>query len=316
MIERILLAAAMAAAVFYAARFYSLRRGLRSSRRLMEEINGRRVTNQKLILTAPDRELERLLETVNQGLENARLEQVVYCGREKEFRRQIANISHDLRTPLTSILGYLELLEDPDLSEMERREFLNVVRRKAEALQELISAFYDLSRLESGEYSLDPERTELYGLLCETLAAFYEDFQTAGLAVETCISQERVFVTADKKAAKRVFFNLMQNILNHGTSQVRIEQRREGAEVITTFSNMVQGMRQEDVPRVFERFFTADEMRTGQNTGLGMTIVQKLLTEMGHQVDASLTQGEDGDWFTVRIAWRAEKQTDTGSGKK
>ena len=311
MMWKVFLGAALTAAVVYAARFYALRRSLRDARRLMEEINGRLTTNQKLTFTAPDKELGGLLAEINGGLERARREQAFYTGREKEFRRQIANISHDLRTPLTSILGYLELLEDPDLSERERREFLNVVKRKAGALQELISAFYDLSRLESGEYALDRERTELYGLLCETLAAFYEDFQAAGLTVETQISREPVFVMADKKAAKRVFFNLMQNILNHGTGQVRIEQRREGAEIVTIFSNLVQGMRPEDVPRVFERFFTADEMRTGQNTGLGMTIVQKLLTEMGHRVDASLSQAADGDWFTVSIGWRAEEPNDS-----
>lgn len=204
------------------------------------------------------------------------------------WRRQIANVSHDLRTPLTSILGYLQLLEDEALPAAERREYLAVVASRAKALQSLITSFYDLSRLESGEYPLRREKVDLYTSLSGLLAAFYNDFTDAGFDVTVDLAQGLPGVTADPSGVLRVFTNLLRNALDHGQGQMEVRLFRKGDAVVSLFRNGSGGITQDDIPHVFDRFFTADKMRTGRNTGLGLAIVKALADQMGCGLEAGL----------------------------
>lgn len=305
------------AAAYFAARLFLIRSSLRSARRQLERINISHPTNERLSCSVPIRELEELLAETNRTLDQSHNSRINLEQKERELRKQIANVSHDLRTPLTSILGYLELLEDGELTEQERGDYLAIVRRRSKALQELIAAFYDLSRLESGEYPLTLEALSLTPLLCDALALFYREFEKTGLHVETRISETLPAISADESAVRRVFYNLIQNALNHGSGTVLIEQRLmphppgDGqsspgsgkAQILTRISNQAPRLSEEDASRVFERFFTADEMRTGQNTGLGMTIAQRLLAQMGHQISARLETSSGTSLFIVEILW-------------
>ena len=280
-------------AAVFAARYFLLRRSLSQARRQMDRINREPGSNERLSCAAPDAGLAGLLSEINKSLAEDQAVRIDHENREREFRRQIANISHDLRTPLTSVLGYLELLEDAEraggpLTGDERREYLEIVNRKARALQELIGQFYDLSRLESGEYKLELAAVDLHGLLCEALAAFYQDLEEGGFRTEVELREELPLVLADPGAVKRVFFNLLQNILVHGQGRVRIAQYLEGEAIVTRLENEAEGIEETDMEHIFERFYTADATRSGQSTGLGMTITKRLLERMGHQVAARL----------------------------
>ena len=132
---------------------WSQRRALHRAAQQLREVE-RTDSAARLRLAAPNRAAEELLDAVNVLLELRQADRASFRERERSLRRQIANVSHDLRTPLTSILGYLQLLEDEALPAAERREYLAVVASRAKALQSLITSFYDLSRLESGEYPL------------------------------------------------------------------------------------------------------------------------------------------------------------------
>lgn len=150
----------------------------RATEQLREAI--RTDSTARLRMAVPNRAAEALLEQVNQLLETRREERSRWQERERSLRQQIANVSHDLRTPLTSILGYLQLMEEEGLPEEERMEYLSVVENRAKALQSLITGFYDLSRLEGGEYPLEREPVNLYASLSGLLAAFYNDFTDRG----------------------------------------------------------------------------------------------------------------------------------------
>lgn len=292
----ILLALLCAALIYY---LVTLNRGMRQAR---EQIKSQ-MSNEsmaRLSVPCPNAAAEELFQSVNELLELRQWEGVAYRQKEQDLRRQIANVSHDLRTPLTSILGYLQLLGQAELPEEKRREYLTVVESRARTLQALITAFYDLSRVEGGEWKLEREQVDLSRELGDQLAASYEQLEEAGIQVMVDIEPDLPPVWGDRNAVIRVLSNLLTNALKHGSDHLKVSVWREDGRVVSEFSNAALHMTQEDVRHVFERFYTADRMRTGQNTGLGMAIVKALIEQMGHEASADLRNGE----FSVTVRWK------------
>lgn len=277
----------------------TLERGMRQAKEQIKQQMGNDSTV-RLSVPCPNAAAEELFQTVNELLELRQSERTAYRRKEQDLRRQIANVSHDLRTPLTSILGYLQLLEEDGLSPEQRAEYLSIIRSRAGTLQSLITSFYDLSRVEGGEWKLEREQVDLARELGDQLAASYEQLEKAGIQVTVDIEDGLPTVWGDRNAVVRVFSNLLTNALKHGSDHLTVRLYREGNRVVSSFANGAGGLTQEDVAHVFERFYTADRMRTGQNTGLGMAIVKALVEQMGHTVSASLRDGE----FTVQVNWK------------
>ena len=276
----------------------TLERGLR---RAVERMRAqmRNETTARLSLPCPSAAAEDLLQTVNELLELRQAERAADRRKEQELRRQIANVSHDLRTPLTSILGYLQLLNGDALPPEKREEYLSVIEGRARTLQTFIGSFYDLSRIEGGELPLERERVDLSRELSDQLAASYEQIEQAGMAVEVDIASGLPEVWADRAAVTRIFSNLLTNALRHGSGMLSVRLYREGGQICSAFANQARDMTAEDAAHVFERFYTADKMRSGQNTGLGLAIVRALAERMGHCAGA---RWEDGV-FTVEVRW-------------
>ena len=291
----ILLAALALLCLWLGLRLYALERDIRTCARQL------RAGRPRVSMAAPNAAAEELLTAVNALLDLREREEGDYRRQEQAIRQQIANVSHDLRTPLTSILGYLQLLEGEGLTAEERREYLSIVQGRARALQSMIVSFYDLSRLEGGEYPLSRERVDLYHVLSQMVAEFYNDFTDFDMTVE--LREGLPAVTADPAGVLRVFTNLIRNALEHGRKRMSILLYQEGGEVVSVFANDAPGLTTEDVEHVFDRFFTADKMRTGQSTGLGLAIVKALVERMGHTVSAEL----EGDLFRVTVRWQTAK---------
>ncbi len=271
--------------------------GMREARKRLQQ-HLKNETTARLDVPCASRGAEGLLEEMN-ALLARRQEELAYSRKQEEdLRAQIANISHDLRTPLTAILGYLQLLEtEPDPE--KRKEYLQVIRGRAETLQTLITGFYDLSRVEGGQWPLTPEPVDLRRELSDLLAAGAQQLEAEGLAVRVYLEEGLPQIWADRKAVVRIFSNLLTNALEHAAPPLTIRLYREGGEVVTAFSNPAPDMTEEDAARVFERFYTADKMRTGKNTGLGLAIVRALTQRMGHRCAARLDHGE----FCLEIRW-------------
>ena len=259
----------------------------------------RNETTVRLSLACPSAGVEALLVCLNELLELRQAEGVAYREKERAMRQQIANVSHDLRTPLTSILGYLQLLEGEDLSPEKRAEYLRVIEGRARTLQTFIAAFYDLSRIEGGELPLEREKVDLGRLLSDQLAGAYEQIEQAGLEMEVELAEGLPPVWADGGAAARIVSNLLTNALRHGTDTLAVRLYLDGTQIVSAFSNRADDLTAEDAAHVFERFYTADKMRTGQSTGLGLAIVKALAERMGHTAAA---RWEDGV-FTVEVRW-------------
>jgi signal transduction histidine kinase len=282
-----------------AVRVYTAERSIRDAARQLREA-GATGSTAKLRLSAPNSSAEELIAAINGLLELRTADEANFRRREAALRRQIANASHDLRTPLTSILGYLQLLEGDTLGAEERREYLGIVESRAKALQELITSFYDLSRLDGGEYPLVREKIDLGAILSELAAAFYNDLTDSGLMVEVDLAETLPLVWGDSSAALRIFTNLIRNALDHGRGTLSIRAYRDGNQVVTAFQNGAGDLTAEAAGHVFDRSFTSDRNRTGQNAGLGLAIVKALAEQMGGRAEAALRDG----LFTLAVRWK------------
>lgn len=281
-----------------AVRLYSMDRNLRKG---AEELRQRRKERAAapLHLAAPHRASEDLLAEINGLLRDGEQERADFRHREQALRRQIANVSHDLRTPLTSILGYLQLLESGEVAEAQRREYLAIIENRARVLQGLITSFYDLSRMEAGEYPITRERVDLREVIGELLAAFYDELESH-FQVMVDLPETLPLVWGDRAAMTRVYTNLIRNALEHGNGTLSISAYAGEGEVTTVFSNGGANLPAEDLPRVFDRFFTSDQTRSGHNTGLGLAIVKVLTLQMEGEAKAE----QDGDTFSVLLTWK------------
>lgn len=293
----ILLALVCAALVYY---LVTLRRGLNAARdRLHDQVAHE--TRTRLDVPCPNAAVEGLLQEINALLEQRESERAEYLRKEQDLRRQIADVSHDLRTPLTSILGYLQLLEDEDLTAQQKSEYLAVVRGRAMTLQTLITSFYDLSRLEGGQWKLEREVVDLSRVVQDQLALSYETLEQAGMPPEVELPQDPAAIWGDEKAVVRVVSNLLTNALHHGAPPLRVSLARRGNTAVAQFQNAAPDMTQDQAGRVFQRFYTSDPSRTGQNTGLGLAIVQALMERMDGWAKAELK----GGIFCVTLTFRA-----------
>jgi len=302
MIILILLCAALANALRV------LERGLRRAReQIKAQMEGE--STARLALPCPNAAAEELFQTVNELLELRQAEGAAYRRREQELRRQIADVSHDLRTPLTSVLGYLQLLETEELSPERRREYLAIIRGRADTLQTLITSFYDLSRVEGGQWKLEREPVDLTRIVGDQLASAYETLEDMGMELEAEIAEDLPPVWGDRQAAVRIVSNLLNNAWKHGTGRLTVKLFREGNCVVSQFANKAPDMSPEDAAQVFERFYTANRARDRQNTGLGLAIVKALGERMGCQVSAALAEGV----FTVRVVWQTASGLGMGS---
>lgn len=249
-------------------------------------------TNSKILLSFRNKNLEKLVLEINKTLEEKKKIEVEYKKMDLELRQAISNMSHDLRTPLTSIMGYIQLIEDKNLPEDEREEYIDVVKKRAKSLQILIFSFYDLSRLEAKEYKFELKSLNLSNIICDMIASFYNDFLNKGIEPTIDIDQKLPLIVGDENAIRRVFSNLIQNMLKYGEKNIFISLKQQDKFIIMTFKNDAPNLSGEDALHLFERFFTADRTRNGNSTGLGLAIVKELVEQMGHEIKAELFEGK------------------------
>ncbi|MGL5753121.1 MAG: sensor histidine kinase [Paraclostridium sp.] len=283
--------------VYFSARFFLLSKNIKETTRDFEEILEEIENNRKLKISYVDKNFENLLNEINRYLEKSQTERVRYMRREEEIRKDIENISHDLRTPLTSIRGYLELMNDESIKSEENQEYISIVERRAKGLQNLIQEFYDLSRLESANYNLNIEVIDINKELREQLLVSYNDFDRESINVNIDLFKEPAYVKLDKNAIERVFTNLIQNSIKYSKGNFRVLSYKKDKEIILTFANDVQCLEKEEVKFLFNRFYMKDSSRNSQSSGLGLTITKFLVEAMGGVIKVEIEEG----WIIFEI---------------
>ncbi|WP_415329592.1 sensor histidine kinase [Clostridium perfringens] len=257
---------------------------------------------EKLRLSLPNKNIENLIVEINTLIDDKRKMENIYKGKDMELREAIANMSHDLRTPLTSIMGYVYLLNDDKLGKEERKEYLKIIEKRSLVLNDLITNFYGMSRIQADQYEIKFEPVNLELVLGEIIAAFYETLDYKFGEPEINIEEGLSPVLGDKQALNRIFTNLIENIIKHGEGEVKISLKKKNKYIVMEFSNKAEELEPKDVNRIFEKFFTKDRMRTGQNTGLGLAIVKLLVEKQGQKIEAEKV----GNRLVINIIWSLE----------
>jgi len=272
---------------------------IRRMTKQLEEIIENFGTNELVRTNTHNKSLSRFIIKINQLIHLFKQDQQYTQKREKELKQEITNISHDLRTPLTSIKGFSELLTDPSLSEAEKQEFLTIIQRKIDNLIMVADLFYELSQIDSSDKQLVMEQQCLDQIVVDAMLLFYSDFEKSQIRIhvdEVAVSP----IFADKKATNRIVTNIIQNALRYAKSYLTINLIEEEEYVRLRAVNDVEAFDRTDLHRIFDRTYRMDTSRTGGQLGLGLHIVRQLINKQEGKVVADVHDNE----FKIDVAFK------------
>ncbi|MCH5187068.1 MAG: HAMP domain-containing histidine kinase [Oscillospiraceae bacterium] len=236
------------------------------------------------------------LNTINEGVKLS-VEREVKAQRMKS--ELITNVSHDLKTPLTSIISYADLLADMELSPKEANDYAKIVKQKADRLKKLTQDLFDISKAESGNETLDIERLDIALLLRQSLGELNNEIEKSGLCFVTKIPDREVFVSADGKKLSRVFENLIINAVKYSMpgTRVYVDMKLLPGKVSVEIKNISAAPMNFDPSEITERFVRGDQSRTTEGSGLGLAIARSYTELCGGR----LTIDVDGDLFKATV---------------
>ena len=257
----------------------------RELKRITKEIKKsyQRNSNQLLHKEISNKDLTDLVKEINLLLTSIKRKQMLYEQGNKKRRKMITNISHDLRTPLTSAIGYTDMILNNKLSKEEQLEELKIVRERLSRLEELINSFFAFSKTLSSNH-LELEEVDIISCLEESIARFYEDYHKERRKITLEKEKKKIKLYANYEMLTRIFDNLIINALKHSTSDLEIRVKTK-EKIQISFSNTLL-YKELDLDSIFDEFYTVDISRTKGNTGLGLAIVKEFTEALNGVVTA------------------------------
>ena len=235
-------------------------------------------TNAQLTTSTFDKDISALIQGINFMLQNNRQGYLEVQRMEATLKRAITNISHDLRTPLTSAKGYLQMAESVNLDKETMLRYISIIRDRLDALTVLMDSLFAFSRAVEGNITL--QRVNVGNILRDTLVGSYAELEGKGFVVEANIPDTPVYWNCDEQALKRVLQNLINNAAVHGKDYLRVQLSEGIIEIANNTDSKI------DIDSIFERFYTDDTSRTNKRTGLGLAIVKELIEKMSGSISA------------------------------
>lgn len=274
----------LCALLFY--RYHSLKQDLRSMHRQIQYQNETK-SNFRNFQIGSDRDMLQLRDDIQRLHQQAQEDQTYRIQQDQAFKSMITNISHDIRTPLTSINGYLQLLEESELDELQVH-YVQIMKERGGYLKELLEELFLYTKITNHGFELQYEFLNPCELLSQCILAFYELFQKQAISLKVQFDQEEQTLYADQSACNRIFSNVLNNTLRHGQNHCVIHQWVEAHRMVIEICNEVSEIfTKEEVDRLFDRFYRRDDVHRGGNSGLGLAIVKALMQQSGGDVDAS-----------------------------
>ncbi|MGN0549584.1 MAG: sensor histidine kinase [Acutalibacteraceae bacterium] len=278
--------------LFY--KYISIKRELKSiNEQITELLNND--TNAMITVSTNDKVIAQTVTAFNQNIRELRKKELRLQSKNDEISTAITNVSHDLRTPLTAICGYLELLKSEEKSP-EVNRCLEIIENRTDALKNLTEELFRYSLIACEENELKPEEVTVNGILEESIAAYYAAFKEREIEPLITITEQKIIRRLDKSALLRIFANILSNALKYSDGDLEITLTDSGTII---FSNTASNLDEIQVGKIFDRFYTVENART--STGLGLSIARSLAERMNGSITASYSGGK----LTVTVSFES-----------
>lgn len=261
----------------------------------LEDIMNITDTNQLLTVVVKQRDIASLVNQLNNLVRDIRLSRIHIKRLNRNFRQSITNISHDLRTPLTTAGGYVQMLQT-SITEEERQEYLMIILERQNMVKVLLEQLFEYVRIESGEIIYEHVPIDAKKIFIETLALYYDDFNKKGQEPILRLIEKPCIIPGDEQGVKRIFSNVLFNAIVHGKGEYCFEIQ-ESDFYIFTFSNISEPMTREELEYIFQRFYTKDPARNKKTTGLGLAIAREITEQLNGTIKAYYNNGR----FSISI---------------
>ncbi len=245
-------------------------------------------TNRILHTEFNSKELKEFVSAVNMYLSEIQKRKMEIEHKNNNLMVMMRNISHDLRTPLTSAAGYTDLILNSDLTEDEKISEMKIVEARLKRLTELVDSFFEFSKILTTNKEIELETVNLIGILEECIGNFYEDYKKKNREVDFITSNNKISISTNRTMLSRIFENLISNALKYGSGNLTIEVISENADVIRiSFTNRIID-KDLDPGRIFDDFYTTDISRTKGSTGLGLAIAKEFTEQLNGNIEAHI----------------------------
>ena len=244
-----------------------------------------RKTNGFLHTGFTSKEVRELVNCINNHLVEIKSKESNLERKNANFVKMIRNISHDLRTPLTSSLGYVSLMLESDVTEQEKIKNLKIVEERLKRLSELIDSFFEFSKILSDDRKIELDEINLVETIEKSISNHYEDFSKDNRMIDFKTNKRKIKIKSNEVMLVRVFDNLIRNAYKHSNGNLDIEINQTPDKVKIKFINDLL-YNDLDVDRIFDEFYTVDISRTKGNTGLGLAIAKEFVEQLKGKINA------------------------------
>ena len=287
--------------LFLMAYLFLIKRELKRIKKELDLVLSRK-TNSLVHVEFTTKEIKELVDCINKHLTNINDKESKLEKKNTNFIKMIRNISHDLRTPLTSSLGYVNLILNSNEKEQEKIKNLKIVEERLKRLSELIDSFFEFTKVLSNDQTIELANVNLVGIMEKSISNHYEDFQELKRMIEFKTPKRKILLNTNEIMLTRVFDNLIRNAYKHSSSNLKIEILEEKNTNTIKFTNDLIS-EEIDVDQIFDEFYTVDISRTKGNTGLGLAISKEFVEQLNGTIQAKKSHNK----LIITITFQREK---------
>ena len=270
--------------IFLAVKLYVIKQSIKEIEKSFSKIL-RTDTNNIIAISSSDKDIKNLTINLNNNLSELRGQKLQYKNGNQELKKIITNISHDLRTPLTAIKGYVDLIEQEKLSNNQKK-YLKVIQKKSNELTELTGQLFEYTKLIDIDVKIKKEECCIDEILEETLVSYYSIFKEQNIIPNISICSTKVYKIVNKISIIRVFENILSNVVKYSNGDLKVEMQENGT---ITFSNKATSLDETTVQKIFDRYFSVENAK--ESTGIGLSIAKQLVELNNGSIKAEYVNG-------------------------
>ena len=270
--------------IFLAVKLYVIKQSIKEIEKSFSKIL-RTDTNNIIAISSSDKDIKNLTINLNNNLLELRGQKLQYKNGNQELKKIITNISHDLRTPLTAIKGYVDLIEQEKLSNNQKK-YLKVIQKKSNELTELTGQLFEYTKLMDIDIKIKKEECCINEILEETLVSYYSIFKEQDIIPNISICSTKVYKIVNKISIIRVFENILSNVIKYSNGDLKVEMQENGT---ITFSNKATSLDETTVQKIFDRYFSVENAK--ESTGIGLSIAKQLVELNNGSIKAEYVNG-------------------------